>query len=343
MHTIPLLLASVTLMDGLFYGACFLALGLLLVITFILTKYLPIISNMFLDVTVNTRLHRDRRFEGETVRFRTADGLELTGTLSAGDATKPVVVFCHEFSADRHAATHYADFLREAGCRVFTFDFRGHGDSPAQAGYVSRLWVTGWERADLRAALAYLRDREDVNQKEIGLFGISRGGVVALCEAGDHRLVKAVVADGAYSAERTLFDYMRKWVPIFARVRWVYQNHPDWFYHGLGWLAIRLSELRMRSRVASLEKKLKDARVPVLMVHGERDNYLDVSHARYLAGLNPKFVELWVVPRANHNEAVTQVADEYRRRLTAFFVSHLGANVPETEVKSLPTPGTVEV
>jgi uncharacterized protein len=335
------MLAQFGFMDGLVIAGWVLLLVLLTIITYVLTKYLPIISNMFLDVTINTRSQRDEPFEGETVRFKTSDGVDLAGTLSPGDAGQPVVVFCHEFSSDRNAASHYADFLLHAGCRIFTFDFRGHGDSEAPAKYVSRLWVTGAERADLRAALKYLHGRKDVNHENIGLFGVSRGGVVALCGATEDPSVKAVVTDGAYSAHRTLYDYMRKWVPIFARVRWVYQHHPDWFYRGLGWLAIKLSELRIRSRVVSLDKKLMDIRVPVLMVHGERDNYLDVTQARDLAGLNPEFIELWVVPKANHNEAVVAVADEYRRRLTDFFVAHLRVPVTEAGSRNLDNPGTV--
>jgi pimeloyl-ACP methyl ester carboxylesterase len=136
---------------------------------------------------------------------------------------------------------------------------------------------------------------------------------------------------------------MRKWVPIYARWRWVYRNHPDWFYSGIGWLAIRFSELRIGRRIASLEKKVKAIRVPVLMIHGERDNYLDVSQARYIAGLSPEFVDLWVVPKANHNEAVTRVAEEYRSRLTGFFTTHLHVPVAEAEVRKVQTPGIVEV
>ena len=336
-------LAMVSPLQIVLMGLSVLAVALLAFVVYILTKYLPIISNLFLDVTVQTRPGQDRRLEGETVRFKTEDGVELAGTLTAGDATQPVVVFCHEFSADRHAATRYADFLEEAGFRIFTFDFRGHGDSPAPKGYVSRLWVTGAEQAYLRAALTCLRTRQDVNHDKLGLFGVSRGGVVALCAAAEDRHVKAVVADGAYSAHKTLYDYMRKWVPIFARVRWLYEHHPDWFYRALGWLAIKASELRMRSRVASLEKAFSDLRVPALMVHGERDSYLDVTQARALAELNPEFVELWVIPGANHNEAVVLVADRYHRRLTEFLADNLGAPVPDLDDRNLKTHGGVEV
>ncbi len=336
-------LAGITVMDGFVYGAWLLILVLLAAVTYVLTKYLPIISNMFLDVTINTRLHRDRRFEGESVRFKASDGVELAGALSEGDATQPVVVFCHEFSSDRHSATRYSDFLRESGYRIFTFDFRSHGDSPAPSGYVSRLWVTKAELSDLRGALSYLRSREDVKHDEIGLFGVSRGGAVALCGTSEGKgMVKAVVTDGAYSAQQTLYDYMRKWVPIFARVRWVYQNHPEWFFRGLGWLAIRLSELRMGSRVASLDKGIRALRLPVLMIHGERDSYLDVTQAKYLAGLNPEFVDLWVVPHAKHNEAVVQVADEYRRRVTEFFLAHLPVPVVSVSGSKPASRDTVE-
>jgi len=301
-----------------------LLLGVLGAVVYVLMRYLPIISNLFLDITVKTRPGHDPRLDGETVRFVTSDGVKLTGTLTPGGRHQPVIIFCHEFSADRHAASRYAYFLREAGFRIFTFDFRGHGDSEAPAGYVSRLWVTEAEMRDFDAAFDYLMRRDDVNTEAIGLFGVSRGGGVALCGASRHNgVIKAVVTDGAYSAHRTLCDYMRKWVPIFARVRWVYQHHPDWLYRLLGWAAIKVSEWRIHCKAVSLEKSMRDLKTPTLLVHGERDNYLDVAQARYLAQLNSGHVELWVIPGTDHNEAVVQVRDQYCRRLTDFFVTHL--------------------
>lgn len=322
----------ITIGEGLVIVVSVLLLACLAMIAYVLIRYLPIISNLFMNATVKTRLESDPLFEGETVRFKTADGVELTGTLtpaapdSPDGLTRPVIVFCHEFSANRHSAGRYAHFLQEAGFRIFTFDFRGHGDSPTPEGYVSRLWVTEAERLDLRAALNYLHGREDVNDDAMGLFGISRGGVVALCGAVEDSSVKVVVTDGAYSAHRTMCKYMRKWVPRFARVRWVYRNYPDWFYRALGWLAIKFSELRMHTRVASLEKALGKLRVAALLIYGERDDYLDVTQAKHLAGLNPEFVQLWVIPGVGHNAAVVKVADEYHRRLTDFFTTHLNAS-----------------
>lgn len=303
------------------------ALVLLLVVVgfvvYFLTRYIPIVSNLFLDVTVKTRSGEDAEVPGETVRFKTGDGVGLVGTLTPGAPGAPVVVFCHEFSSSRRAASRYARFLMDAGVRVFTFDFRGHGDSENPGEYVSRLWPTKAEVMDAQAAIEYVRSRPETVGSPVGFLGVSRGGSVALCAAARDSRIRAVVTDGAYSSYRTLRDYIYKWVSIFVRARWMYAYSPEFLYQFVTWVAMKFSELRMRGRVVSVDRAVKRMKVPVLMVHGERDNYLSLDHVRYLAGLNERQVQLWVVPEANHNEAVDLAPEEYRARLTEFFLTHL--------------------
>ena len=107
-------------------------------VVFLLARYIPIIANLIMNVTIRRVAGEHAPLEGETVAFETADGVRLVGTLTPpvpGRPTAPVVVFCHEYTSDRHSATKYGWFLQEDGFRVFAFDFRGHGDSDCPQTY----------------------------------------------------------------------------------------------------------------------------------------------------------------------------------------------------------------
>ena len=53
--------------------------------------------------------------------------------------------------------------LRSLGFDLFSFDFRNHGESAAEAGLIQLQWLSDRELTDLRAALAYLRTRPDAD------------------------------------------------------------------------------------------------------------------------------------------------------------------------------------
>ncbi len=159
---------------------------------------------------------------------RPSDGLELAGTYYATDEPQRlgVVVFCHEFLGDRHSVHHYADPLRELGFDVFTFDFRNHGESQSEPGFEPIQWVSDRDKRDLHAALDYLRSRPDADPAGVALFGISRGGGVALCVAAERPAVWGVVTDGAFPTRGTMLAYILRWVEIYIRTPWIRRLMP---------------------------------------------------------------------------------------------------------------------
>ena len=289
---------------------------------FLVARYLPIIVNLFLNVTVRRRPEKDEILPGEDVAFETADGVHLRGTLTpapGNNPSAPVIVFCHEYTANRHTARKYAGFLMDAGFRIFAFDFRGHGDSVLPNGYFPRQWATEYELSDLRAALRYLRGRSDVSATRVGFFGMSRGAVTAIAVAADDPGVAGVVSDGAFCTKITLESYMRRWAPIFADVRKMLWLLPPFVFSGLRKMAIRFSEHRVGIRFVRLAPALRRLRTPILFIHGEEDSYLQMSQARTLFELAGDRKELWVVQGADHNGAIDAQPEEYIRRTTGFF------------------------
>lgn len=103
----------------------------------------------------------------------------------------PVVVMAHGFGARRTwGLPAFAEVFAEHGIAALAFDYRGFGDSTGgPRGAIS----SRRQRADYRAAIDYVREREDLDGEAVGLWGMSYSGghVVALAADAD---VQAVVA-----------------------------------------------------------------------------------------------------------------------------------------------------
>ncbi|MDP1808438.1 MAG: alpha/beta fold hydrolase [Actinomycetota bacterium] len=131
------------------------------------------------------------------VRFKNQAGITLAGRLELpelGAPPFPAVVFAHGFDSgkDSPRGQAVADRLRAIGLATFLIDFTGHGDSQ---GVKSDATI---ERQvdDLRSAIDYVVDADDIDPDAVGVNGASSGGLVALMEALADARVKALVLRG---------------------------------------------------------------------------------------------------------------------------------------------------
>lgn len=288
-------------------------------------KYSPIVVRIFQEMPVFQPVRAEPEPGGEEVRLRTDDNLELIGTYY--HSTRPerlgVVVFCHEFLGDRHSIHHYADHLRDSGFDVFTFDFRNHGESQHEPDFEPMQWVSDRDRTDLAAALAYLRTRPDRDPAGVGLFGVSRGGGVALFATADDPSVWGVVTDGAFPTRGTVLAYILRWAEIYVTLDWVRRIIPIFMYRYIARLALVRSERRLGRRFPDLERAVaRKGPRPWLAIHGERDNYISPAIARALFDLADEPKTLWVVPKAKHNRCREVEPQEYSRRVAEFFITN---------------------
>lgn len=318
----------------------FCTLTLLIVVpAVVLRRYVNLIINIFDDTPppLSMDLRDYDRLEGKPVAFRAFDGHALQGMLLHGDpqrARRGMIVFAHEYGSNAYSCSRYCRPLLEAGYDVFTFDFRGHGQSGGEEGYKPRQWASDRELADMLGAIAFVEDyleRHDY-PREIGLFGISRGGAAAILASVDVGSVKAILTDGAFSSDSTLEYLMQRWVSIFAKVRLIYENHPPVFWRFLRWLTFRECRRRFNCRYPSVRKAIgRIPATPIFFVHGERDSYIPVAQSQMLYDLAGEKKYLWIVPRAKHNQCVIQAPQEYARRTVRFFDQHLFGQVDAGE------------
>ncbi len=307
----------------------------------VLRKYVKIALHIVKDtIPTLSMVPRDFvRLEGEAVEFRAFDGLRLQGMFLYGNAKRPkgMIIFAHEFKSDMYSAARYCQGLLESGYDVFSFDFRNHGASTCEEDYHPLQWCTDRELDDILGAIAYVEDWLEQQRRlpEIGLFGISRGGAACLLAAWHNPAVKAIITDGAFSSDKVIEHFMKRWAGIFAKVRFVYENHPPTFWRFLRWLLFRDCKHKLGIRMPSARKAIlrMEAR-PIFLIHGEKDGYIPVDQSRilYAAARDPKF--MWIVPGAKHNQSAIVAPQEYALRTAAFFDRYLGA--PATAKQRMP-------
>jgi pimeloyl-ACP methyl ester carboxylesterase len=159
----------------------------------------------------------------------------------------------------------------------------------------------------------------------VGFFGISKGAGAGLVAASRDRSIRCCVTDGAFATYSTLVPYMRYWFRIYHNRHNIQALLPSWYFGGIGLDAIRQIEHDRQCRFPSLERAAGRLRCPLLMIHGECDNYIKPAMARALleCARGPK--EFWLVEGAKHNQALHRAGAEYRARVLRFFEQHLAA------------------
>jgi uncharacterized protein len=274
--------------------------------------YLAISSYIAYDLwhPVRNALHTTPAAYGleyEDVQFPSAvDSIPLRGWFMDSVGTKTVLVLHGSNSVrDNYIGMEVSRALVQHNYDVFTFDFRGHGESGGDIGSLGAL-----ETRDISGALAYLRGR---GISEVGAYALSMGAATELLAAPDHPEMRAIVADSSFADLFTLLDKER------AR-----NGIPSFFSPGI------LLVSKALLGIDPLENQPKRALTqlgdrPVLLIHSSVDDLIPVDDAYELqkAGAGNPNLELWVAQGSGHVTAFADNKDEYLRRLIAFFDTNL--------------------
>ena len=121
-----------------------------------------------------------------------------------GEPPYPCIVMAHGLGGTRHLGlAPRAARLQREGFAVLAFDYRCLGDSEGEPRQL--VWIP-YQQEDWRAAIAYARNREEVDADRVGLWGSSlSGGHVVQMASEDERIgcVAAQVPLIKHSQENT--------------------------------------------------------------------------------------------------------------------------------------------
>lgn len=237
---------------------------------------------------------KERGLDYEDIQFAAADGTPLHGWFIPGRG--PWVWLWFHGSAGNISTRLEGIKLahHRLGASIFIFDYRGYGRS---GGRVSEEGVY----MDAEAAYLQLLHR-GVSPKRLLLYGKSLGGAVAIHLAAQ-REARALLVEATFTR---MCDMAKK----------------------SGWVAW-LPWNRLLPCYDSISK-IKNIRIPTLVIHGERDSLVPPSYGQqlYIAANAPK--EFYLVPRAHHSDSCFVGGAAYHRRL-ADFLDRLG-KAPQPDI-----------
>jgi len=203
----------------------------------------------------------------DDVNFQTIDGLTLHGWFVPG-GRRETILWCHGNAGN---ISHRLDNMKilhdRIGIGMFIFDYRGYGRSQGQPSEAGTY-------LDAEAALSYLRSRPDIDQDAIVIFGRSLGGAVAVDLASKHPCL-GLILESTFTSLVDLFE-----VPI------------------------DINDLRGRMAPIKYDSfsKIKRISVPLLMLHGNRDEVVPFESGctLYKAANQPK--QFCLIEGAGHND-----------------------------------------
>ncbi len=199
---------------------------------------------------------------------------------------------------------HFGLPLQEQGYEVFALDMRAHGRSGGD-----EIGLAYTEVNDVVHLLNWLQTDSNYRELPITLIGHSMGGATAINTAAVRPDVAKVVSiSGFASFEETFVDVLRS-EAVPEPIVYLYRlgvRLQLWRRYGLN--PVVQAPLRQVSAVTQ----------PLLLIHGDADEQIDVRQARMLHSEQPE-AELWLIPDGRHDVIQQVFFDEpWRQQLLAF-------------------------
>jgi uncharacterized protein len=234
----------------------------------------------------------------ENVSFTTSDGLNLEGWYIPSKNGAAVISF-----PGRKGPQKQARLLARHGYGVLLFDRRGEGRSDGEP----NSWGWGGEK-DIKAAVAFLQRRPDVEPGRIGGIGLSVGGEMMLDAASDTKSLAAVVSEGAGArvfSEEMDFDMTGLEKATNAAPAWIKQA-------SIAVFANQSPPTNLKDLVPKIAPRALLLIAAPNSGHGE-----DLNRGYHAAAGEPK--TLWEIPESGHVGGLEARPAEYERRVVRFF------------------------
>jgi len=218
----------------------------------------------------------------ETVVLTTEDGVKLDALFLPAKDARVTILLAHGNAGNLSHRLDRTIFLQsELGASVLLFDYRGYGRSegaPDEEGTYR----------DGRAAYRWLVQERGVSPGRLVLFGESLGSAIALDLAVTHPC-RALVLESPFTSVPDMAQVVLPFLPrVFVRTQ----------YDNLG--------------------KIARLRVPLLVLHGERDEIVPFAQGRRLFEAAPEPKRFYAIPGASHNDTYVVGGAAYWRAVSEF-------------------------
>jgi pimeloyl-ACP methyl ester carboxylesterase len=212
----------------------------------------------------------------EDLRLMAEDGVSLHAWYLPVKDARFAVLLCHGNGGNiSHRLDRAMLMQRYLGTDVLLFDYRGYGQSDAAPD------EQGIYR-DSRAAYRFLTEEKEVPTERVILFGESLGAAVAV-ELATEVASAALVLEAPFSS---IPDMAREVIPFFPLGRFIRNRYEN-------------------------EEKIPSIRVPLLVIHGERDRTVPFEQGRRVFEAAPEPKRFHAISGAGHNDTYIIGGEEY--------------------------------
>ncbi len=204
----------------------------------------------------------------------------------------PLIIFCHGFKGfkDWGHFNWVADSAAQQGLAFLKFNFSHNGINPNNLTELSDLEAFAEnnysiELFDLGKVIDYAVENASVfniNPKDIYLVGHSRGGGIALLKAAEDKKVKKLALWASLSEFDSFFrpaniEEWQKNGVVYAENKRTGQQLPlnKQFY----------DDYLKNKSMLDVRKSAKMLEIPLLIIHGDQDESVNISHAEFLYNL----------------------------------------------------------
>jgi len=242
----------------------------------------------------------------ETFTLPGAKGRGMLADITYDDAHKaaPLVIFAHGFKGFKDWGTHnmLANFFAENGFRFLKFNFSHNGTTPDSPVDFTDLIAFAdntflMELEDLGTVIDFACNGSSMPRANgVYLMGHSMGGGISIIKAAEDKRVKKLITLGAVASFRNL---------------WPKQAEEQWRLQGIMYLynsrtgqqmpvkSTLLNELDQHPARLDILAKAASVTCPWLIVHGDADTTVNISHANDLKATQPN-AQLIVVEKGDH-------------------------------------------
>jgi fermentation-respiration switch protein FrsA (DUF1100 family) len=221
-----------------------------------------------------------------------SQGKKIYGYFIKSNGTYPAITILYFHGNWDHLEYYWprAELLYKTGCNVFIFDYEGYGMSEGKPSEQALY-------SDCRAALDYVLSRSDVSSSRLVFFGFSLGCAGAVDLAAYTFSPSALCLEAPYASASALLQ--------------------------TGTLLNILDTYVMEGEYNNAEK-IKKVKSPVLIMHGEADNFIDIEKNGAVVFNNANQPKQFIrVPGADHEGIpATWGADNYVSAIKQFILQY---------------------
>ena len=231
----------------------------------------------------------DVGLEFEDVRFQASDGVALHGWFVAGGGDATLVWFHGNGGNIGHRVGNIRELVERLQISIFIFDYRGYGRSEGST-YEEGTYL------DAESAITYVRSRGDVDPEKTIYFGRSLGCAVA-AEMAIKYPPRALICESGFTSVRAMTKSVYPFLP--------------------GLQLLVTTKYDTLSKIAWVD-------VPVMILHGDRDEIVPFSMSRELfdAAKGPK--RFYTIEGAGHNDTYYIGGPAYFEALREFVNEVIG-------------------